>query len=293
MRGYRWGRFQGWATFVIGFITWAPAIWSFPGLVKWLAEIAVGVTLIPLGLGLVYKRRFAFVALYAMLPMFILGFALLKLPRVEVAFAVCWYFIPAVFYYPRRWKEFSHGSGAATQNQPDLLSTRGKQSAHKDKREDSIRIESVPKRQAHTKYLPDLGTYLASKGAQQNTALVYNSWEMDNLAVKGRGDYCTTRIQPLDGDLYCATFDFGDDILGEILARATLETEAAVLSRISNDPESVRHIPISIPINAGVVAVLGNCEQGLHDTFIPLRITEVFGLRRISSYVQESADNDL
>jgi hypothetical protein len=267
MRGYRWGKFQGWATFAIGLLTWAPAIWSFPGWDKWIGEIAVGVTLMPLGLGLVHKQRFALVLLYAMLPIFILAFIFLKLPPFEVAFAVCWYFIPAIFYYPKRWKEFSHGSG--------------------EKREKSTSINATPELPAQTKYLPDLGKYLASKGAQQNTAFVYNSWDMDELAVRGRGHYCTTSVQPLDGSLYCATFDFGDDILKEILARATLETEAAVLGNISNDPESIRHIPISIPINTGVVAVLGHIEQGLDETFIPLQITEVFGLRRISSYVAD------
>jgi hypothetical protein len=107
MRGYRWGKFQGWATFAIGLITWAPAIWSFPGLVEWIIEIAVGSTMMLLGIGLIQKRRFALVLLYAQLPIFILAFVFLKLPSFEVAFAVCWYFIPAIFYYPKRWKEFS------------------------------------------------------------------------------------------------------------------------------------------------------------------------------------------
>jgi hypothetical protein len=159
----------------------------------------------------------------------------------------------------------------------------------RDKKDSATRIKDAPKLQAQTKYLPDLGKYLAGKGVPQNTALVYNSWEMDGLAVRGRGHYCATSVQPLDGNLYCATFDFGDAILTEILARATRETESALLSSLSKDRESIRLIPLLTPINTGVVAVLGNLEQGMHETFIPLQITEVFGLRRISSYVADDA----
>jgi hypothetical protein len=156
-----------------------------------------------------------------------------------------------------------------------------------DAKDQPTPTNTSPKPQVQTKCLPDLGKYLAGKGVPQNSALVYNSWEMDDLAIRGRGHYCTTIIQPLDGNLYCATFDFGDAILTEILARATIETEAAILSSLSKDRESIRQIPLLTPINTGVVAVLGNLEQGMNETFIPLQITEVFGLRRISSYVPD------
>jgi hypothetical protein len=34
MRGYRWGKFQGWAKFAIGLITWVPTVWDRPGLAQ-------------------------------------------------------------------------------------------------------------------------------------------------------------------------------------------------------------------------------------------------------------------
>jgi AAA lid domain len=125
--------------------------------------------------------------------------------------------------------------------------------------------------------LPDLGKYLASKGMPQKTALVYESWELDDLAVMGTGRYCTTRVQPMDGNLYCATFDFGDEILRKILARASTATRTLVAKSLTEDPESVRHLQIPNPINVGIVATLGNIQQGLHELFIPLVVTEVFG----------------
>jgi stage V sporulation protein K len=143
--------------------------------------------------------------------------------------------------------------------------------------ENDIPDPAVSTKPTDARKLPDLGKYLASKGMPQKTALVYNSWELDDLAVVGRGHYCTTRVQPLDGNLYCTTFDFGNDILEKILARAPAATKALVAGSLAEDPESVRHVRIPNPINVGIVATLGNLQQGLHELFIPLVITEVFG----------------
>lgn len=144
--------------------------------------------------------------------------------------------------------------------------------------EDDIPEHPVSIRSSNpTRLLPDLGKYLASKGMPQKSAFFYSSWEIDDLAIVGSGHYCTTRIQPMDGNLYCATFDFGSDILEQILARAPAATRALVTRSLAQDPDSVRHLRIPNPINVGIAATLGNLQQGLHDAFIPLIITEVFG----------------
>jgi len=143
--------------------------------------------------------------------------------------------------------------------------------------EDDIPTPTVSARPSDAKQLPDFGKYLASKGVPQKTALIYNSWEIDDLAVVGRGHYCTTRVQPMDGNLYCATFDFGSDILEKILARAPAATGTLVARSLADDPENARHLPIPNPINVGIVATLGNLQEGLHELFIPLVVTEVFG----------------
>jgi hypothetical protein len=479
MRRYRWGKFQGWTTAVIGLLTWIPLFRIHFG-VKWLAEFIVSIVLIFLGLGLVQKRRFALVLLYIHLPIFILAFVFLSLPAPEVVFAVCWYFIPAIFYYPKRWKEFSAGSDIAgesastavsssedtkrREDRQDLCYTSGIMSAEKprinnlrsassalvsklksagivvlgiifflaiiaalgvilggvtwlsqgvlpwfarlavlaflalillllplslirkcrqftstailivsyvfgitvwmdglvltmtlwgtgavvlgvffmgvgfvpiamlatlfhgmwvrlaelvaltvltfgsrffafwiieyaghtvkkDRKGAPAKAKLTPasprgetehshadaSRQAPQQKLPDLGKYLASKGTPQKTSLVYTTWEIDDLAVVGPGRYCTTRIQPLDGNLYCATFDFGADMLEQILARAPAKTRALVARSLAEDPDSVRHLRIPNPINLGIVAILGSLQHGMHETFIPLVITEVFG----------------
>jgi len=143
--------------------------------------------------------------------------------------------------------------------------------------DDIPKVDPSMKSSRSAQHLPDLGKYLASKGIPQKTALVYMSWELDELAIVGRGRFCTTRVQPEDGNLYCATFDFGDEILGKILARAPTATRTLVAESLAEDPESVRRLRIPNPINVGIVATLGNLQQSLHELFIPLVITEVFG----------------
>jgi stage V sporulation protein K len=131
---------------------------------------------------------------------------------------------------------------------------------------------SSPSRQ-----FPDLGKYLASKGWPQKSAFVYTSWNLDDLAIVRRGHYCTTVVQPMDGNLYCGTFDFGGEILEQILAYASASTRAMITSSLAEDPESVRHLRLPNPINVGIAATLGSLQQGLHETFIPLVIIEVIG----------------
>jgi hypothetical protein len=124
--------------------------------------------------------------------------------------------------------------------------------------------------------LPDLGKYLAHKGAPQNTMTVYPSFTIKEIAVVESGRYCVTKVQEIEGELYCGTFDFGKVELESILAQATKRTRDVVVESLLEDPNSVRHISIPNLINVGIKAVLGKPQQGIDETFIPLVITEVF-----------------
>jgi hypothetical protein len=124
--------------------------------------------------------------------------------------------------------------------------------------------------------LPDLGNHLSQKGVPQDALTAYPSFMIKDIAVVGLGSYCVTRVQEIDGKLYCGAFDFGNDELESILAQATESTRDAVAGSLKDDPQSVRHIPISDPIHVGIKAALGKPQQGIDETFIPLMITEVF-----------------
>jgi NADH:ubiquinone oxidoreductase subunit 3 (subunit A) len=129
---------------------------------------------------------------------------------------------------------------------------------------------------AQAALLPDLGKHLARKGAPQNTMTVYPSFTIKEIAVVGLGRYCITKVQEIEGELYCGTFDFGKVELESILAHAVESTRDAVAGSLMDDPQSVRHISIPNPVHVGIKAVLGKPQQGIDETFIPLVITEVF-----------------
>jgi hypothetical protein len=124
--------------------------------------------------------------------------------------------------------------------------------------------------------LPDLGKHLAQKGAPQNTMTVYPSFTIKEIAVVGSGRYCITKVQEIEGELFCGTFDFGDVELDNILTQATEATKQLVVESLMEDPQGTRHISIPNPIHVGIKAVLGKSQQGIGETFIPLVITEVF-----------------
>jgi len=262
MKPYLWGRLQGGLLVLMGatgllvggFRDW-PVVW-------------LEVTFLVTGACLLWKMRSG-VVLLAYLACSVLyhmifdgGHPLISMVGFIFFAAPCW------FYYPKHWKALSW-TGA-----PD------RKMLHEEPAEP---VEFLPDRMKKeepakpTTFLPDLGKHLASKGTPQKTALIYPAWETDTIAVAGLGKYCVTMAQPFEGKLYCATFDFGMDILEDILERATIATQSLVLSALVEDPYSIRHIKLPNPVSIGVMAMLGDVQQGMHEMFIPLVVLEVFG----------------
>lgn len=125
--------------------------------------------------------------------------------------------------------------------------------------------------------LPDLGMHIRAIGSDQKTMVIYPSWEMDVLSVVDAGQFCTTRIQTHDGILYCVTFDFGIEVLSELLNASSQKTFDCISTSLLEDPSTTRNIRLPEAISVGVGAVLGEVKQGIHGPFIPLVIVEVFG----------------
>jgi hypothetical protein len=137
----------------------------------------------------------------------------------------------------------------------------------------STETGEMPERSAR---LPDLGKHLATTGAAQKTKVIYPSFTVDEISVVGLGKYCTTVIQEMDGKHYCATVDFGDEMLARIMEGSTERTRDVVIGSLTEDPEHVRRILIPDPISIGIEAILGSPQQSLEETFIPLILTNVF-----------------
>jgi hypothetical protein len=126
-RGYRWGKFQAWlslaiglALFVAGFAPWIPAF------AVRLMLYFCGALFFFLGAGLLHKRRYGFVLLYVIAVLTLLG--VLQSPagterHVTIITGIGLWVIPAVLYYPKRYREFGFGrKGEAAQ--PEEFTTR-------------------------------------------------------------------------------------------------------------------------------------------------------------------------
>ena len=103
-RPYKWGSFQGWASVAIGLSIFLPAPFVSVALPIRLAMYATGVINIFMGLCLVGRKRLGFILLCA-LSLLVTVALMTSHPHVEMYFIVIgWYIIPAVFYYPKRWR---------------------------------------------------------------------------------------------------------------------------------------------------------------------------------------------
>lgn len=111
-RGYRWVRFQGWATIALGVAEYLFAFWPSAGSVRFILY-ATGALHMVVGAGLVGKKRYGFVLLYLLAAISTLhgltgGPPYLFDVIVKWSYAF-WWTIPALFYYPKRYREFGFG----------------------------------------------------------------------------------------------------------------------------------------------------------------------------------------
>lgn len=107
-RSYRWGKFQAWGALAF-------AVAQFVLVRGLLLPLLLGVFFFFVWRGLLKKQRYGFVLLYICTGVAI-GVGLLHLtvdPTWEVfgqiLVAVCFWGIPAAFYYPKRYREFGFG----------------------------------------------------------------------------------------------------------------------------------------------------------------------------------------
>jgi TPR repeat protein len=134
--GYQWGKFQGWATLICGLF----AILVLIGKGDILGA-ALGSLSAVAGYGLIRKERWGFVLYFigagtaAVIALLVDLLAILPLfSRSESASSVIgeafvvstvnglWWIIPAIFYYPKRWKELSRRpSKAAPREAPPAI----------------------------------------------------------------------------------------------------------------------------------------------------------------------------
>jgi hypothetical protein len=106
-RSYRWGKFHGWTFIIVGIpFALSGPFHSDPG--KRFASYLCGVILPLMGAALISKRRAGLILFFLWTVIGFGGFVALGAPHPEAwLLLVAWWIIPAIFYYPKRWREFS------------------------------------------------------------------------------------------------------------------------------------------------------------------------------------------
>ena len=111
-QNYRWGKFQGVASLVLGCL-----LLFAGGLLAWRDEAAKtialwlsGILLCATGIGLVRKRRYGVVLVYLLFVFTLLVPLAGEKPRYREgylfhALGLIFWGLPAIFYYPKRWKQ--------------------------------------------------------------------------------------------------------------------------------------------------------------------------------------------
>jgi hypothetical protein len=109
-RGYRWGRFQGWSALVFGVLVYLITPFT-SGPVGKFDLYLTGALHIITGIGLLGKKRYGFVLLYVLAARTALA-ALVggphhAVPDILIQWTLfLWWALPALWYYPKRYREF-------------------------------------------------------------------------------------------------------------------------------------------------------------------------------------------
>ena len=109
-RSYRWGRFHGWSAFILGVILLLEGSLR-SGLLIRLDLCLSGAIYVIAGTGIYGKKRYGFVLLYALAARAFLQFFLMRGPKDISDYLIpcllfAWWALPAIFYYPKRYREF-------------------------------------------------------------------------------------------------------------------------------------------------------------------------------------------
>ena len=105
-RSYKWGTFQGWFTAAagLGLFLISPFIDSAANTV---AALLVGAALMAMGVGLVARKLYGLI-LFLVWTVLAIGGCFIGTPYPETFVIVAgWWILPAIFYYSKRWREFS------------------------------------------------------------------------------------------------------------------------------------------------------------------------------------------
>jgi hypothetical protein len=125
-------------------------------------------------------------------------------------------------------------------------------------------------------FRPDYGLTLLKRGVDKNFQSHFYTLHFDHIAVVAKGQFTTLITVMLNDQEHALTLDFDDDILKDLIGKASPQTAALITSELRRDWFSPRAIDFPDHITCGVHAHLGEEQQAAKEVFVPLVVSEVF-----------------
>ena len=121
---------------------------------------------------------------------------------------------------------------------------------------------------------PDYGLHILSSGWSQSAPIYLLNCSLDHIGVLKVGRYRATMGRTTGGKRFAITYDFGEDVLHEILKVVPEHIRRLINKGIEeqkNDSLNMLTVEFNklVPIS-GVAAHLGSVEQAEYEKFVPL-----------------------
>jgi len=122
---------------------------------------------------------------------------------------------------------------------------------------------------------PDLGLMFLRKGVSRDVTLSFYEMPLREIDFVSPHTYSVMYDIPVDGEVYAASFDFSDDIFGELIARLPVEVRKNFGASLNGRRFPFR-ASLPAPVTLSVVECrLGAKQSGANEEFVPLVITRV------------------
>lgn len=122
---------------------------------------------------------------------------------------------------------------------------------------------------------PDLGLLRLHQGCDKETVIFFYGIHFVDISFVAP-DLCSVLFEyPLDEEIYAMSFDFSDDILGELLSNLPMLLQQEFISSINGKRlPFTAALPMQVTANV-VECHLGDIQQVQNEEFVPFVITRI------------------
>jgi hypothetical protein len=121
----------------------------------------------------------------------------------------------------------------------------------------------------------DYGGYLRGQGNSEGMLYTFESVAIDHVSVIDGILFSTLVDGVLDGVQQSASFNFGADVFGQLVALAPKAVQARVHARLKAITRLPRTIEFPSPVLCRIEAMLGERQVGRADEVIPLVVSRI------------------